>query len=80
MALDVTASNRNEYQDSSWGQTAVGAWSWQTHGHLTVGFLENVGASTSHNPTGLRGLLQSRIYIRIWYLSAKTYHATLDLY
>jgi hypothetical protein len=30
----------------------------QPHRHLWADCLENVGASTSHNPVGLRGLLQ----------------------
>jgi hypothetical protein len=32
----------------------AGAWGWQPHRHC----LENVGASTSHNPMSLHGLLQ----------------------
>jgi hypothetical protein len=31
---------------------------WQPHRHLWPNFLVNVGASTSHNPVGLHGLLQ----------------------
>jgi hypothetical protein len=51
------ASNRNEYQECSWG--VKGGW------HIRLTTLppsvirssgENVGASTSHNPTGLHSL------------------------
>jgi hypothetical protein len=52
------ASNRNEYQESPWGQRATGAQVWQPHRHLWADCLENEGTSTSHNLTGLHGLLQ----------------------
>jgi hypothetical protein len=44
-----SASNRNEYQESSWGWSVAGAWGWQPHLHLWADCQENVGASTSHN-------------------------------
>jgi hypothetical protein len=34
-----------------------------TSRHLLADFLENVGASTSHNPMGLHGLLQGYLYL-----------------
>jgi hypothetical protein len=40
-----SASKRNEYQESSWGAMAGR--------HVSAVYLENVGASTSHNLTGL---------------------------
>jgi hypothetical protein len=33
-------------------------YSWQPYRHLWADYLENVGASTSHNPMGLHGLSQ----------------------
>jgi hypothetical protein len=33
--------------------------------HLRVDCLENVGASTPHNPVGLHGLLQEQLYLFI---------------
>jgi hypothetical protein len=33
------------------------------HHHLWADWRENVGASTSHNPMGLHGLLQEYIYL-----------------
>jgi hypothetical protein len=53
--------NRNEYQQSPWGwRTAEG---WTPHRHLWAECLENVGTSTSRNPTGLHGLLQGYLYL-----------------
>jgi hypothetical protein len=43
-----SASNRNEYQESSWGQRTTSAWGSQPHRHLWADCLENAGASTSH--------------------------------
>jgi hypothetical protein len=43
-----SASNRNEYQESSWGIKGgrpAGANAWQPHRHLWADCLENVGAS-----------------------------------
>jgi hypothetical protein len=34
------------------------AWDWQPQRHLWTDCLENVGASTSHNPMGLHDLLE----------------------
>jgi hypothetical protein len=54
-----SASNRNEYQESSWGVK-----SGRPVGVITLPpsvsrlSRQNVGASTSHNPTGLHDLLQ----------------------
>jgi hypothetical protein len=36
----------------------AGAYGWQPHRHLWGDFVENMGASTSHKPMGLHGLLQ----------------------
>jgi hypothetical protein len=33
------------------------------YGHLWADFLEDVEASTSHNPMGLHGLLQGELYL-----------------
>jgi hypothetical protein len=54
-----SASNRNEYQESSWGVKG-GRRLRLTALPTPVSQLsrENVGASTSHNPMGLHGLLQ----------------------
>jgi hypothetical protein len=54
-----SASNRNEYQESSWGVKG-GRYVRLTTSPPSVSRLsrENVGASTSHNPMGLHGLLQ----------------------
>jgi hypothetical protein len=38
----------------------AGALSWQPHRHLWADCLENVGASTSHNPMSLHGLYRDR--------------------
>jgi hypothetical protein len=46
------STQRNEYQESSC------EWGIQPHRHLWANCLENVTASTSHNPMGLHGLLQ----------------------
>jgi hypothetical protein len=48
-----SASNRNEYQESSWGVKGGRRVSL-----ISPHCLENVEASTSHNPMGLHGLLQ----------------------
>jgi hypothetical protein len=58
MALGSTKSLRNEYQESSWGKGRL----VRKDDNLTAIFvpdcLQNMGASTSHNPMGLHGLLQ----------------------
>jgi hypothetical protein len=46
-----SASNKNEYQESSWGANGC----WRPYRRLSR---EIVGAATSHNPMGLGGLLQ----------------------
>jgi hypothetical protein len=59
MALVDSASNRNEYQESSCGEKG-GRRVGLTTSPPSVSRLsrQNVGTSTSHNPMGLRGLLQ----------------------
>jgi hypothetical protein len=54
-----SASNRNEYQESSWGVKS-GRRVRLTNLPPSVNRLSraNVGSSTSHNPMGLHGLLQ----------------------
>jgi hypothetical protein len=54
-----SASNRNECQESSF-RVKGGHHIWLTTLPSSVNWLsrENVGASTSHNPTGLHGLLK----------------------
>jgi hypothetical protein len=54
-----SASNRNEYQESSWGLEG-GRCIRLTTSPPSVSWLsrQNVGASISHNPMGLHGLLQ----------------------
>jgi hypothetical protein len=52
-----SASNRNEYHESSWGKRRPARKSGNLHSHLWVYCLENVGASTSHSPMGLRYLI-----------------------
>jgi hypothetical protein len=37
-----SASNRNEYQESSWGHKAADVYGWQHHLHLWADCLENV--------------------------------------
>jgi hypothetical protein len=37
-----------------------------THRYLYVDCLETVGASTSHNPMGLHGLLQGELYLYLY--------------
>jgi hypothetical protein len=51
-----SASNRNWVPGIFLG--ANGAYGWQPHSRLWEDCLENVGASTSHNPMGLHGQLQ----------------------
>jgi hypothetical protein len=38
-------------------------WDWQPHCHLWVTCLENVGASTCHDPPHLHSLLQGQCYL-----------------
>jgi hypothetical protein len=62
-----SASNRNEYQDSSWrgkGRPARKADNVTAICEPIV--LENVGASTSHNTMGLYGLLQGYLFLLIY--------------
>jgi hypothetical protein len=65
-----SASNRNEYQESSWGLKG-GRRVRLTYLPPPVSWLsrENVGTSTSHNPMGLHGLLQGQPYLTLPYLT-----------
>jgi hypothetical protein len=68
-----SASNRNEYQKSSWGGRVKGG---QRVGLTTLPpsmsrlSRLNVGASAYHNLMGLHGLLQRQLYLTLPYLSA----------
>jgi hypothetical protein len=53
-----SVSNRNEYQEDSWGVKRGRHIRLPTYRHLWVDCLEDVGASTSHTPMDLHGLLQ----------------------
>jgi hypothetical protein len=53
-----SASNRNEYQESSCVYRVACAYGLQPHRHQWTDYLENVGASTFHNLIGLHALLQ----------------------
>jgi hypothetical protein len=46
----------------------VGVYGWQPHRHLWADGLENVGASASHNPMGLRSLLEGQFYLYLYTL------------
>jgi hypothetical protein len=50
------------------------------HRHLWADSLENVGASTSHNPVGLHGLLQDSFTLFycsiVWVTLRETFHST----
>jgi hypothetical protein len=55
----ASTSNRNEYQESSWGVRGGRRVRLTTlPPSVSRLSIENVGASTSHNPMGLHGLLQ----------------------
>jgi hypothetical protein len=41
----------------------AGSYGRQPYRHLWADCLEDVGASTSHTPMGLHGLLQGRLYV-----------------
>jgi hypothetical protein len=59
-----SASNRNEYQKYSWGIKGGRRVKLTTLPSFVSRLSrENVGASTSHNPMGLHGLLQEQLYI-----------------
>jgi hypothetical protein len=60
------------------GEGGTGAEGWQPHRHLWADCLENVGASTSHNPTGFHGLLQGWLYL-FFFLWRYSPHLGLDL-
>jgi hypothetical protein len=59
-----SACNRSEYQESSWGVKGGGLVRLTTSQPSVslLSRLEDVGASTSHNPMGLHGLLQGQLY------------------
>jgi hypothetical protein len=42
---------------------------WQPHCHLWADYLQNVGASRSHNHMGLQGLFQGELYLFFFYRS-----------
>jgi hypothetical protein len=56
------------------GSQRLTAWAmarpcWQPYRHRWADCLENVGASTFHNPMGLYGLLQGQLYLFIFLIS-----------
>jgi hypothetical protein len=53
-----SASNRNEYQESSWGVKSGRRVRLKTSPPLWADWIENVEASTSHTHMGRHGLLQ----------------------
>jgi hypothetical protein len=53
-----SASNRNEYQESFCGGKGRSARKAETSPPSVSLLSKNVGASTSHNPMGLHGVLQ----------------------
>jgi hypothetical protein len=53
-----SATNGNEYQEPSSGQSAAGAYGRQPRRRLCMDCPENDGASTSHKPMGLHGRLR----------------------
>jgi hypothetical protein len=53
-----SASNRNEYQESSWGVKDGRRVKLTLQPSVSRLSKENLGDSMSHNPTGLQGLLQ----------------------
>jgi hypothetical protein len=63
-SLSIYLSNRNEYRESSWGVKG-GRRVKLTTLPPSVSRLsrQNVGASTSHHPMGLHGLLQGWLYL-----------------
>jgi hypothetical protein len=64
MALRFTLPvNRNEYQKMFLRSKARPAHRAENLTTLLTDHVENVGSSASHNPVGLRGLLQEWLYI-----------------
>jgi hypothetical protein len=57
MTLGFTQSNRNEYQKTFLGESVPEAKADNLTA-IWVNYLDNVGYSTSHDPTGLHSLLQ----------------------
>jgi hypothetical protein len=53
-----SASNRNEYQEDSWGIKGGRRVRLSSSPSVSRMSRENMGSSTSHNPMGLHGLLQ----------------------
>jgi hypothetical protein len=53
-----SASNKNEYQESSWGVKGGRCVRLKTLPPSGSRMFRYVGATTLHNPTGLHGLLQ----------------------
>jgi hypothetical protein len=53
-----SASNRNEYQESSWGVKGGRRVRRKTPRYQWADCLENLGPSMFHNPKGFRGFLQ----------------------
>jgi hypothetical protein len=71
-----SASTRNDYQKEKiylGSKAAAGGQGWQTYRHLWADCLDNVVESlTSHNPIGLHGLLQGKLYFYFQYSHSST--------
>jgi hypothetical protein len=52
------------------GKLAAGKYGWQPHRDLWADFLQNVGASTSHNPKGLHSLWSGSIFFSSYHISS----------
>jgi hypothetical protein len=63
------ASNRNEYQESSWGVKSGRRLVLITLPPSMSRMSENVGASTSRNPKGLHGLYRDNFTLPLWLYS-----------
>jgi hypothetical protein len=66
-----SASNRNEYQEFSGGKWRPARKADNLTVICELQCTENVGASTSHNPLGLHGLLHGylSLYVLVWFFS-----------
>jgi hypothetical protein len=58
-----SASSRNEYQESSWGEGRRRVRLTTSSPSVSLLSRGNVGVLTSHNPMGLHGLFQGQLYL-----------------
>jgi hypothetical protein len=64
--LNLFKNHRNEYQESSWGGGGEGRPAHKADNLTTISIadcIENAGASTSHIPMCLDGLLQGYLHL-----------------